>query len=363
MRKHIAIFIPHMQCGGIARNMVNLSKVFVENNYCVDIVLPKANGPFLDKLDERVNVIDLKCRSTIWLALPRIIHYIRENKPDVVLSAPEKTSVILTIAKKRLGNKFKSIIRISSALSINLPRDPQWRTRKIIPYLLKRYYKYSDEIVAISDGVAGDLYDNFGVKCTRRIYNGIISKDLFKQAEEPVDEDFFGHGDKIILSVGRLTEQKNQKLLIDAFSRIAHKGYRLVILGEGDKINDLTAQVKRLGLTGKVSIPGFVSNPYKFMAKSSLFVISSDWEGLCNVIIEALALGVPVVSTDCPYGPREILKGGKFGHLVPTGNVEEMAAAMLQSLEGDKRVPLLSDLNEFTIEESSRQYMELFEGQ
>jgi glycosyltransferase involved in cell wall biosynthesis len=252
------------------------------------------------------------------------------------------------------------MIRIDSTTSIDLPKNRAWKTRNIFPFLIKRYYKYSDEIVSVSDGVAKDLYDNFGIKCTRRIYNGIISEDLFRQAEEPIHEKFFPQDSKIILSVGRLAEPKNQKLLIEAFSRIPHKGYKLVILGEGGERDALTAQVKRLGLTGKVIMPGFVSNPYKFMARSSLFVLSSDWEGLGNVLIEALALGLPVVSTDCPNGPREILKDCKFGHLVPTKDPEALASAMLKSLKGDKRLPASNDLKEFTIKESTKQYMELF---
>ena len=363
MTKHIAIFIPAMKGGGIAGSMVNLSKNLAENDYVIDFVLPEKRGPFLKKLDDGANVIDLKCKSSIWLALPKLIRYIKEVKPDAVMSSPERASVILAIVKKRLGNRFRSIIRIDSTTSIDLPKNKAWKTRNIFPFLIRRYYGCSDEIVAVSDGVARDLYDNFGVKCTRRIYNGIISEDIFRQAEEPINEDFFAQDDKVILSAGRLAEQKNYNLLIDAFSRIPHKGYKLVILGEGGERESLTAQVKKLGLTGEVIMPGFVSNPYKFMARSSLFVLSSDWEGLANVLIEALALGLPVVSTDCPHGPMEILKDGKFGHLVPTGDVEALASAMLQSLEGDKRIPQLSDLKEFTVEESTRQYMKLFDSQ
>lgn len=362
MAKHIAIFIPAMVGGGIPSEMVCFSKVLINNGYLVDLVLTQKEGPFLKKLDSEVNIIDLNCRTNIWPALPKLMRYIENAKPETIMSSHEKTNVILAIAKKRLGSKFKSILGITSTASINLSKSDSWKVRNIFPFLIRRYYEYSDEIVSVSDGVAKDLYYNFGVESTRRIYNGVISEDLFRQAKEPINEDFFPQDSKIILTAGRLVEQKNHELLIDAFSRIAHKGYKLVILGEGKKEEELTAKVEKLGLTNKVIMPGFVLNPYKFMASSSLFVLSSDWEGLGNALIEALALGLPVVSTDCPSGPREILKGGRWGHLVPMGDPEAMASAMLKSLEGDKRLPALSDLNEFTVEEATRQYMNLFDN-
>jgi len=205
-----------------------------------------------------------------------------------------------------------------------------------MPFLMRLFYPWADKVVAVSKGVADDL-----VRITRLpkdkiqvIYNPVVTSEFFIKAEEPLDHPWFKPGEPpVILGVGRLTEAKDFPTLIRAFTLVRkERPARLMILGEGEDRPKLDALVKELGLEKDVALPGFVENPYKYMKRAAVFVLSSKWEGLPTVLIEAMALGTPVVSTACPSGPSEILEGGKWGRLVPVGDVEALAKAIVEAL-------------------------------
>jgi glycosyltransferase involved in cell wall biosynthesis len=211
-----------------------------------------------------------------------------------------------------------------------------------IPWLLGRLHHWADEVVAVSKGVADDLSRVTGMPRERIevIYNPVVTPTLIEQASRSPSHPWFEDPDHpVVIGVGRLVPQKNFRLLIDAFANVkrARPSTRLVILGEGDERCMLEEHVQRLGLQQSISLPGFVDNPYACMARASVFVLSSDFEGLPTALIESLAVGTPVVSTDCRSGPREILLGGNFGELVPVGNVEVLARGIERALAASRR--------------------------
>jgi len=193
------------------------------------------------------------------------------------------------------------------------------------------------------------------------IRNPVITPELAEQAKAPVDHHWFGDDIPVILGAGRLTPEKDFPTLIRAFSRMRQeRPCRLMIIGEGPLQPELESLVTELGLEGCVAFPGFCANPFAYMKRASLFVMSSAWEGSGNVLVEALALGIPSVSTDCPYGPRETLMDGKYGPLVPVGDDEALAKAMLMTLSNPLPPEFLQQaVAEFAIEYSARRYLDV----
>ncbi len=235
---------------------------------------------------------------------------------------------------------------------------------------LRRAYQSADAIVAISDGVAEDLSARSGIPRAHMttIYNPVVDAELLEQAQEPIDHPWFGEDQPpVVLGVGRLHPQKDFPTLIAAFKRLREtRPARLVILGKADRIpvrsrrDELEQLARRLDVADDVSMPGFTSNPFAFMSKADVFVLSSAYEGLGNVLIEAMACGCPVVSTDCPSGPREILEDGRYGPLVGVADAEGLAEAIGRVLDRptDKE-KLQSRAKMFTVERATRKYLDL----
>jgi glycosyltransferase involved in cell wall biosynthesis len=228
---------------------------------------------------------------------------------------------------------------------------------------VKRFYPLADAVVACSKGVAEDLVQNMKVPRERVhvIYNP-TDPEIEAKAQEPVDHPWFKNSKiPVILCVARLAPEKDLPTLIRAFSIVRkERPAKLVILGEGSERAKLEALVKELGLEGDVWMPGFVDNPFKFMKRATVFALSSKFEGFGMVIAEALAVGTPVVSTDCPSGPAEILGGGKWGKLVPVGDYEKLAEAILETIENPPdREKLKERGRDFSLDRIGQQYLQL----
>jgi glycosyltransferase involved in cell wall biosynthesis len=210
-------------------------------------------------------------------------------------------------------------------------------TIRLMPYLVRKLYPRADGIAANSKGVADDLAQVIGVPEERIqvIYPSVVTADLFERAQAPVDHPWFCQGQpRIVLGAGNLIKQKDFPTLIRAFAKIRHTHQvRLVILGEGKERPQLSGLIQDLGLEEDVVLLGFVDNPYAYMARAAVFVLSSAWEGFGRVLVEAMAVGTPVVSTNCPSGPAEILEGGKHGPLVPVGDSQALAKAIVNILD------------------------------
>jgi glycosyltransferase involved in cell wall biosynthesis len=360
-----------LEGGGVERVMLNLAGAFAARGYRVDLVLCQVQGPYQDQTPKGVTIIGLKA-SPGWLArayalaadpqgfiallrpvllpvhtpkkllyLPSLARYLRRERPRVLLSAMTNTNLVALWACRLAGVPVRRVIseHITLSQSIYASRKRRkWRRRFLAP-LVRRTYAWADAIVAVSDGVADDLSQCAGVPRERitTIYNPIVSPALASQSQAPLDHPWFQPGaPPVVLGIGRLHEQKDFPTLLRAFARVrAQREARLMILGEGksaESRTELLALAAQLRVADDVALPGFVTNPFAYLARASVFVLSSAWEGLPSVLIEALACGCPVVSTDCPSGPVEILESGAYGPLVPVGDDVALADAILSVL-------------------------------
>jgi glycosyltransferase involved in cell wall biosynthesis len=238
------------------------------------------------------------------------------------------------------------------------------RRQRMVPYLAKRFYPWADFIVGNSQGVADDLSQVIGIPSERIeiLYNPVVTHDLREKAQAPLNHPWFenDHQLPVVLAVGRLTKQKDFPTLIQAFAQVRKtRQARLLILGEGPDREALEALVNRLGLENDVAMPGFVDNPYAFMSRASVFVLSSLWEGLPTVLIEALYCGRPIIATDCPSGPREILANGQHGRLIPLADITALAQAIEAGLAGEIPHPKTESWQPYTTEVVVDQYLDL----
>lgn len=314
--------------------VVNLIRGFVALGRAVDLVMVRAESPHLERLPREVNVVRLKTDHT-FLALPALARYLRKRRPAALLAAKDRAGRTAVLARRLSGTDTPIVMRLGTNLSTAMAdKSPVERWLRYLP--IRWLYPKVDQIVAVSDGVAEDTATvaRMPRERIRVIRNPVITPELMNLAAEPCPHPWFRPGQPpVILGAGRFQRQKDFPTLIRSFARIREqRGCRLVILGEGRGREGLKGLVADLGLKQEVDLPGFQPNPYPFVARADLFVLSSAWEGSPNALTEAMALGTPVVSTDCPSGPRELLHGGRFGPLVPVGDVEALALAMAQTL-------------------------------
>jgi glycosyltransferase involved in cell wall biosynthesis len=357
MPAKIALFFPDLSGGGAERVMLILAEGFAQRGLGVDMVLVRAKGDYLSQVSPSIRVIDLHARNA-YAALPGLVGYLRREKPKALLSTLDLTNLIAILSGQIARTSARVVIRIANTVSIQQRSPLKKRLERLA---LTWIYPKADGIVAVSQGVAHDLTVYTGIPAGRieTIYNPVITPGLMQQTGQPVYSPWLAESDcPVVLGVGRLSSQKDFVTLIRAFARVHERQpARLMILGEGEQRPQLENIVQELGLQKDVDLPGFVKNPYYYMGKAAVFVLSSLWEGLPNSLIEALACGCPVVSTDCPSGPREILDGGKYGHLVPVGDAEAMAQAIESVLNGDARKPPADWLRQFELEHVVEQYM------
>ncbi|HGG59591.1 MAG TPA: glycosyltransferase [Gammaproteobacteria bacterium] len=359
--KKLTVFTSFSGQGGVERMVLNLVEAMAAQGAPIDLLALKADSDHLRDLPEGVNLIRLKARHSSTV-VPELAAYLRQQRPAAMLVAKDRPGRAALRARRKAGVKTRIVIRLGTNLSAALEHKPAWR-RWLRRWPLKRGYRDVDHIVAVSQGVAEDTarVAEIPVDKISVIRNPVITASMLQAAREPVEHRWFrDHGQPVILGAGRLTVQKDFETLIRAFARVREKhSARLIVLGEGGQRASLENLVEELGLTDAVDLPGFQRNPHAWMRAADLFVLSSRWEGSPNVLTEAIALGTPVVSTDCPSGPVELLQEGKFGPLVPVGDVEEMARAILLTL----RHPLDSETlksaaREYTAENSARRYLE-----
>lgn len=329
----VALFIPSLYGGGVRRVMVNLARGLVQEGLPVDMVLTRAEGPYLSQLPSQVRVVDLNSRR-VGLAVPALIRYLRRARPKALLSAMEHANLAALIAKALSGVPVKVVVSVHAIYSREVELFPHRRNRALVPFLVRRLYPYASTVVAVSESVAADLAAAAGLQKIKVIFNPVVTPRLREQLQELPDHPWFDlKGPPVILSAGRLTAEKDFESLIRAFHLLRlRRPARLVILGEGPQREKLEGLVRSLKLDDYVQLPGFVSNPYRYMARAAVFVLSSRREGFGNVLVEALAAGTPVVSTACPGGPAEILEQGRYGRLVPVGDVDALAEAVEQTL-------------------------------
>ncbi len=352
--------MPSLRGGGAERVVINLLQGFAERNVNVDLVAAKAEGPHLCRVPDTIRLIDLKADSVL-LSLPALADYLRKVKPASLLSVMDHCNIVALWAKAVSGTPVKSIFSVHNTLSQETA-DARSLKVKVFPALIRIFYRFADEIVAVSQGVADDLCDYGRIERhkIKVIFNPVITPALFEMATEPNKLPLKPLVPTIV-GVGRLNRQKDFAALIRAFKIVLQScEAELVILGEGEERASLEALIEALHLSEHVKLYGFADNPYAIMANADLFVLSSIFEGLPTVLIEALALGLPVVSTDCKSGPREIIETAKSGKLVPVGDIDAMAHAIIETLRcNSKEAAKPCRLNSYTLDYSVNRYLEL----
>lgn len=358
--RKIAFFLPNLYGGGAERVAINLLKGMVKTNISLDLVLAEADGPYLNHVPDKVQVINFKANRVIKAILP-LSNYLRTNQPSILVSHMSHANLIALLARSLAGTKTKLVLVEHDTLSAS---RPQLKRAKLIPPLLKWLYPNAEAIVGVSQGVSEDLqkYLDLPKEKIHVIYNPVVDDELLTKAQHPVNHPWFQpDSPPVFLAVGRLTEQKDFSTLLDAFALVKkQRSARLIILGEGESRTQLQTKIDDLQITEDVSLPGFVENPYSYMSRANAFVLSSRWEGLGNVLIEAMACGCPVIATDCPSGPREILADGKYGFLTPVGDAVELSQSMLKVLESPpSRDVLVNRASYFSVQNSVNQYLSL----
>jgi glycosyltransferase involved in cell wall biosynthesis len=354
--RHITVFLESLEAGGAEYAVVTLVNAFIEKGNAVELILCKSGGVFQQQLSPGVILEELNLEN-LYYCLPKLVKYLRNRKPSVLLTTLDLASLMVLVARRLAQVKTRVIIRVANTVSL---QERIWLKKKLEHLMLKWIYPWADEIVAVSDGVADDLSVYAGIRRERitTIYNPIITPMVRELANERLNHPWFEADYPVVLGVGRLTRQKDFETLIRAFSKVRLKhDSRLLILGEGEQRAYLEDLVHRLSLDDMVALPGFVENPFKYMKNASVFVLSSRWEGLPGVLIQALACGCPIVSTDCPNGPSEILGGGKYGRLVAVGDPKELADAIEATLDNNHLKPPASLLDQFRVDQVVLRYL------
>lgn len=359
---HVAIHLHCLFNGGIERIMANLTRNFIERGLKVDLVLNFLGNPsFLSEFSPEVRIVDLKA-SRIHTRIPRLARYLRQEQPVALLSANHYANEVAILAKHFSGVRTRLVVSDQTNLSVETEKKSPLEGRYWAPLALRLLYPWANGIIAPSQGVAKDLIGITGLPAERFqiIYNPVLNPEIFEKAKEPVDHPWFAPGElPVILAAGRLEKQKDFPTLIRAFAQVRQvKPARLVIFGAGSQQSQLEDLVRELGLENDVALPGFVKNPYAYVTKSAMLALSSAWEGLPTFLIETMALKIPVVSTDCPSGPAEILDNGKYGDLVPVNDPKALAEAMLRILSGKSKSIDSAWLEQFTVENTAKKYLD-----
>jgi glycosyltransferase involved in cell wall biosynthesis len=332
---------PGSPYGGITPVVRNLTRGLAGLGILVDLLIRQMRGSkgVPEELPGGVRVIDLDTHHRLT-TVPAVARYLREVRPRALLGAGHRFNISAAWVRY-LARDSRIFLSVHNTMSREVQARGayrRWQRRQAI----SRFYPLADGIIAVSDGVAEDLVQHFGIarESVSVIHNPIVTDDLIRRAGEPLSHPWFtGEGPPVILSVGRLSRQKAFGTLIRAFEIVRRQlDCRLIILGEGPERGALEALAESLGVSGNVQMPGFEDNPVRYMAHADVFALSSDYEGFGNVLVEALAAGAPVVSTDCPSGPAEILDGGRYGRLVTPGDPPALADAIMGTLRDPRAV-------------------------
>lgn len=331
----IAIFMPYLVGGGIEKMRMQLARYFLGRGLDVTFVVTAATKADLSLVPEKARVVILNTKRTLGAIFP-LVQYLRREKPDVILCGHGHNSIVLLWARALSGAPTKVIISQHNALSSERRFNGSWQ-HFVLPVLYRLFLRMADKVFAVSQGVANDLAKacNYPLDKIKVIYNPVLSDDFGSDMTIPSEVQSLWDGEApVIVSMGRLVEQKDFGTLIRAFHIVRQKrAARLVIIGSGADKQSLEQLAEELGVLGEVTFLGYTQKPERLLARSSVFVLSSRYEGFGNVIVEAMAVGLPIVSTNCPYGPSEILEDGRYGQLVPVGDFEAMARAIEAALE------------------------------
>ena len=339
MPTRIACFFSTSGHSGVDRAAGHLIPALARRGYAVDLLKVRRHGPNLPQIPPGVRVIDLGSRHT-YACLPAVAAYLRRERPAVLLSDKDRVNRTALVARTlaRVGAEVQTRLVFSSGTTISIDLATRGTLERWVQRnSMGRLYPFADQVIVTSSGVADDMaaYTGLARRLIRVVPSPVVPEALFTTTPSRPDHLWLGDpAAPLILSVGELCHRKGFDTLLRAFARLrAQRPCRLMILGRGGEREALLALAAELGVAADFALPGYVPEPYACMAHADLFAFTSRWEGLGFVLIEALAVGTPVVSTDCPSGPREVLADGRYGPLVPVDDTAALAAALLATLD------------------------------
>ncbi len=368
--RDLSVFLPTLEVGGAERVAVNLCNALSSRGVSVELVLVSATGSFLRDVDPLVTVVDLGCRrgsNEYRTALPPLRRYLRRRRPTLLLSELTHANVIAVVARDLARVDTRVVVSEHNTMSICLAQRRSIY-HSILPWLMRYAYRRADGVVAVSEGVRRDLEESFGIATGTIdvVYNPIVTPGLLESRratphpwlDDQLEDRLEDGGAPVVVAAGRLTRQKDYPTLLRAVALVrAERPVRLLILGEGEERPQIEALVSELGLDDDVAMPGNVEHPASSVSRAAVYVLSSTFEGLPSVLIEALPWGVPIIATDCPSGPSEILAEGRHGRLVPVGDSAALAAAIVDALDGRIAPPGPDAWAPFTIEAVTDRYL------
>lgn len=331
----VTVLLPNLAGGGAERVMLTVAGGLAAHGAHVRLMLGSSEGPLAACVPSGVSVDDMHV-SHVRNVVPRLTRHLRRDRPDVLLSTLEHTNVAALVANLAAGGPTATTVRVANTMSAAAAAGPG-RKDRVALVAARALYPRAAAVVAPSRGVADDVVATVGPKVCGLVHvipNPVVGPGLDERAAVEPDHPWFASGQPpVLLAVGSLTPKKNHALVLRALARLGTEApCRLTVLGEGPCRAELEALTERLGLTERVSMPGWVEDPFPYMARCAAFVLGSDREGLPGALIQALACGARVVATDCPSGPAEVLDGGRLGRLVPVGDVEALAGALSTTL-------------------------------
>ena len=331
-RPDLAIFVATSGHSGVDTVVRNLLPVFAEWGLSTDVLKIAHHGPYLEQMPPGCRLVELPSRH-VETTLPSLVRYLRRQRPRALLTDKDAVNRLAIVARALARVRTRHVVRLGTTVSVNLAQKRPWQAalqRASIRWL----YRYADARVVPSRGAADDLAGVMRAEaCAVDVLpNPVLHAGLYELARETVSPEGVSDADDspVVVAAGSLTERKDYVTLLRGFARLrAQRQCRLVIIGQGRCRGALEQQAEALGVRGDVVFTGYLSNPYPYIARADVFAHTSRWEGLGVVLIEALALGTPVVATDCPSGPAEILgHDGRFGALIPVGDDAALANAL-----------------------------------
>lgn len=383
----IAIYVSSLKGGGAERVMLYLAQGMIDQNHSVDILLARYEGDYIKQAPKSANIIPLKKSIrlhgfliALWRSsfrskllsqfklprflslLPAVNNYINQYNPDILISALHNCNLSAVVAKSCTNTNLSLIVTEHISLSSFIQSVPERKT-KLLPFI-KLLYPHASGIITVSEGVKTDLSAIADIPLDKitTIYNPVVTSVMLEKMGEKASHPWLNNPEYFtLLAAGRLTKQKDYVTLITAVERLKNRiPLKLIILGEGSERKSLSTLIKNKDLTDTIELYGFCDNPFAFMAQADLFVLSSALEGLSMVLLEALACGCKIVSTDCPHGPSEVLQQGKYGTLVPIKNPKKLALAIedifyekIQHKNGQEYAL------KFTLEKATQEYLNL----
>jgi glycosyltransferase involved in cell wall biosynthesis len=357
----VSFVLPSLHGGGAEKVTLALAKGMADQGLKTELVVFRKKGAFSEAVPIQVSVIDLRSDTNLLATFRLAMHYYK-SRPRVVLSALANADQAVALIAPLL--RLRSFIAVHSTMSRQYANiaDASILARK---NRVRKLYRRVTGLIGCGKAVAVDADEFLQLPkgTVVPIYNPVVYPELLVQAEEAVNHPWYSSGVPVIISVGRLAGVKDFENLITAFNIVRQViDCRLIILGEGEERADLENLIYSLDLEELVQLEGFCANPYAYISKSSLFVLSSRYEGLPSALIESLACGTPAVSTDCPSGPQEILEGGRYGRLVPIEDSEALALAIIDALK-NPLVPPVESWKRFQADIVVKQYISLLLGE